>query len=364
MGGALLHFINTYRKVVESLKQRFRCVMQPEDSSHRTWDETASHLRGRCIRAGVQQQDEGYSIDEVSAQWNAILKYPFLVCLRWVERLFAGGECITSINIQTLAVCPDEERTRLIRHRQRCGGRDRFPYSSEFEWYAASAIFPSALSVELDSPIITFQAMPNDLLSTLSSPLMSDEDEFLFDESNYGPFELPFHTFVKTLDDTKMEARYCDKERSGQALRFRFIAQKIHLQPVQLFEVPSHAYLVAELFDHYTGLRLSDAEQRMLVFRAPRQQQASDDAPLFYDGNTPYLEKRHSPSGDGSFTISFGLLSPTTFFNMQEVPERELFVRFTIHQLGIFPGCDSCDSLPFRVTKENQNRRKRRRLSL
>ncbi|PRP88835.1 hypothetical protein PROFUN_00303 [Planoprotostelium fungivorum] len=31
------------------------------NTCHRTCDETASHLRGRCIRAGVQQQDEGYS---------------------------------------------------------------------------------------------------------------------------------------------------------------------------------------------------------------------------------------------------------------------------------------------------------------
>ncbi|PRP76615.1 hypothetical protein PROFUN_14992 [Planoprotostelium fungivorum] len=34
--------------------------------------------RGSCIRADVQQQDEGDSINEVSIRWNAILKYLFL----------------------------------------------------------------------------------------------------------------------------------------------------------------------------------------------------------------------------------------------------------------------------------------------
>ncbi|PRP86775.1 hypothetical protein PROFUN_02924 [Planoprotostelium fungivorum] len=198
--------------------------------------------------------------------------------------------------------------------------------------------------------------MLNDLLSTLSSPIMSDlhTDLLLLDESNFCAFEPSYCPFEKTSDDTKRAARYCDKERDGQELRFRFIAQKIHLRPVQLVDVSPHAYLVAELYDDSTRLRLSDAEQRMLVFRAPRQR-AFDDECLSFDSSTPYEEKKHSPAGDGSFT----LLSPTTFFDMLEVPDRKLFVRCTIYHFGLFP--QSCDSKPFRVTKENQNRRKRRR---
>ncbi|PRP89592.1 hypothetical protein PROFUN_00856 [Planoprotostelium fungivorum] len=199
----------------------------------------------------------------------------------------------------------------------------------------------SSLLFYLIGPPMDYQAGPDP----------RDPDPFL-DSQVLAMERQPLILTVET-DDTKEVARYCDKEKQGSAVRFRYIAQSIIL--CISCPIPRGAYLIAELYDKKAGTRLGDNEQRMLIFRMPRQPLPEENEVLRYNRSTVYKPRRHAPSEDGKFKLSFGMLSPTTFFQMEERVNRQLFVKCTIYS---GEETQTYDTKPFYASKENSKRRR------
>ncbi|PRP77571.1 hypothetical protein PROFUN_00432 [Planoprotostelium fungivorum] len=171
-----------------------------------------------------------------------------------------------------------------------------------------------------------------------------------------GVYIPPLHhiTLEIVRDDTKAEARYCDKEGGGNDVRFRYVSKRIVIYVNGV--LTGHCYLVVELYRADTMERLPNELQRTVVFRTPREKY-DKDALLQYNASTPYNPLAHHPTpGTNSFTFGFGMLSPAIFFGMREEPDLPLFLRCTLVTDG-----EQCtvDSNAFTISRENRRRTRR-----
>ncbi|PRP89331.1 G1/S-specific cyclin-E2-like [Planoprotostelium fungivorum] len=194
---------------------------------------------------------------------------------------------------------------------------------------------------------------PRDVVNRLQGIIGLSTDEVKIAREVEEHQASPNQALTMLADDTKTVARYCQKAKPGSSVRFWYIAKNIILRVNHL--TPG-AYLIAELYpdDKKTSTRLNDYEQKMLIFRTPCETMFEEDEVLRYDQFAVYI-RRHTPSEDGTFKLGFGMLSPTSFFGMEDKDDRQLFIRCTVyHSEGEI---QSYNGRPF-CALENSKRRK------